>query len=388
MYRKFLSLSLAILFALSLVACSPDTASDDPVSQEQSSADATDPTHFYEEVSDLITVDAKVIGRTPGEIPSVYVGTQPELNRETFDRFLSALGDSVAEVLTDQSTSEYSVFVAKTKNGAYTDSSIDFGFGYQVSYSADSHTPYSVAVNNYGPYRRAMYEDYDNTELFTTPKSFAFGSSEEIDAQVRKVLAVLGIENAVLVETLYLDHTILAEAEQAQAMQDKAAIAGNELTLKDSWTSADDAYFLTYEIGCQGVQMTPTFDPVGSVEAYMPSQIEVIWGEKGCIYLMVNNPWIFGEVVETGATLITAREALEEALAILNLAPTDYERVVNEVSLRYYYAQDGDRYLLRPCWNISVLSLDVQHYFMGEPTSEPRDYLNYILLDAYTGQEL
>lgn len=388
MYRKLLTLSLAVLFALSLVACNPEVSADDPVNQGQSSADTTDPTYFYEEVSDLITVDAKVIGRTPGEIPSVYVGTQPELNRETFDRCLSWLGDSVTEVLTEQSTSEYSVFVAKTKNGAYTDGETYGDLGYKFSYSADSYTPYSVAVKNYGPYQRAMYEEYDNTELYTMPKSFAFGSPEEIDAQVRELLAVLGIENAVLVETLYLDHSVLAEAEQAQAMQDKEAIAGKELPLKGSWTSADDAYYLTYEIGYQGVQMTPTFDPVGSVEAYVASQIDVIWGAEGCIYLMVYNPWIFGEVVETGTTLMTAQEALEEALAILNLAPTDYERVINEVSLRYYYAQDGDRYLLRPCWNISVLSLDVPQIFMGQESGEPMDELNYILLDAYTGQEL
>ena len=388
MYRKLLTLSLAVLFALSLVACNPEVSADDPVNQGQSSADTTDPTYFYEEVSDLITVDAKVIGRTPGEIPSVYVGTLPELNQEAYHQFLEALDDSVSEVLTDISESEYEMFVTKTKNGALAGFNTAVGFSYNISYSADSYTYYGVAVSNYGPYERVKYQEEDNTEYFTEPKSFAFASPEEADAQARALLEVLGIQNAILVETLYLDHATLSEQYQIQAPTDKIAVTGNDVPDKDSWTSADDAYYLTYEIGYPDIRLIPTYQPVGTNENYVSSTFRIVWGAEGCIYLQGSNPWIFGEVVETGTALISAQEALDEAIAILNLAPTDYERVINEVSLRYYYAQDGDRYLLRPCWNISVLSLDVPQIFMGQEIGEPMDELNYILLDAYTGQEL
>lgn len=388
MYRKLIALTLSLLLSLSLAACTPETPGGSTENQGQSSADTTDPTHFYEEVSDLISVDADVLGRTPGEIPGVYVGSLPRMDQEVYGQFLAALDDSAAEVLTDVTEKEYTMFVTNTARSGYAGFNTSPGFSYSLSYSADSYYPYGIALNYYNPYDRVLNAESDNTEHFTIPKSFAFASPEEADAQAKELLEVLGIQNAVLVETLYLDHTTLAEQEQAIASQDKEALSTGKVTLKDSWTEADDAYHLYYEFSHQAVNLIPTNQPVGTNENYVASYAEIIWGAEGCFFLNITNPWCFDQEMDTSSTMVTAREALDEAIAILNLAPVNHERVITQVALRYYYAQDGDRYLLRPCWNITVLSLDVQEYFMDEPYGEPKDELSYILLDAYTGQEL
>ena len=378
---------VAVLLSLALLMVGCGTETPGPDSTEgQSALDSTDPTHFYEELAENITIDAVVDGRTPGQIPAVYEGTIPPLNREVVDRFLTGIGDSVVQVVDEKSTEKSWLLNARTELGGFVSTSITVSTtdrtGSVFSYTSAEELRYSVPVNYYSPCWRALQPDSDNSELYMEPRSFSFATVEEADAQVRDCLALLGIHNVELEEILYLDHQILAEQEQVEMSSSKEGQDGSNLEDNESWTEADDAYHLYYEVGHEGIHMIPMlFDD--RPQPYIPTEIRVMFNRNGIVSLYVETPWIFGEQVEAGETLLTAQEAMEKTKEILLVAPAPYEQIVDRISLRYYYQQDGDRYILRPCWVASVLGVDVVKF---EGADQINEY-SYIILDAYTGQE-
>lgn len=375
-------LSLALLMA----GCGTETPGLDST-ESQSALDSTDPTHFYEELAENITIDAVVDGRIPGQIPAVHEGTIPPLNREVVDRFLAGIGDSVVQVVDEKSTEKSWLLNARTELGGYVSTLINTSTTAittsTFTYSSAEEQKYSVPVNYYSPYWRALVPRFDNSEVYMEPRSISFATVEEADDQVRDWLALLGIHNVELEEILYLDHQTLAEQEQVKMSSSKEGQDGTNLELNE-WTEADDAYHLFYEVGHEGIHMIPIPLDEKRPQPYNSTEIRVICNRNGIVWLYVETPWIFGEQVEVGETLLTAQEAMEKTKEILLLAPAPYEQIVDRISLRYYYQQDGDRHILRPCWVASVLGVDVVKF---EGADQINEY-SYIILDAYTGQEL
>lgn len=382
---NFLHLVAVLLsLALLMVGCGTETPGPDST-EGQSALDSTDPTHFYEELAENITIDAVVDGRIPGQIPAVHEGTIPPLNREVVDRFLAGIGDSVVQVIDEESTGKRWLLNARTELGGYVSTLINTSTtaitGSTFTYSSAEEQKYSVPINYNDPHWRELNLDLDNSEVYMEPRSISFATVEEADAQVRDCLALLGVHNVELEEILYLDHQTLAEQEQLLMSSSKEAQMGTNLELNE-WTEADDAYHLYYEVGHEGIHMIPSMIDEKRPQPYTTTSIRVICNRNGIVWLCVETPWIFGEQVEVGETLLTAQEAMEKTKEILLLAPAPYEQIVNRISLRYYYQQDGDRHILRPCWVASVLGLNVEE-FAGYEKNE----YSYIILDAYTGQE-
>ncbi|MGM9641223.1 MAG: hypothetical protein ACI3V3_07630 [Faecousia sp.] len=388
MKHKLYAILIALLLAAVLAGCGQESRES---SLPDSTSDSTDPTHFYEEVAEGLTVDAQVSGRTPGVVPAVYTGSFPALDRAAVDRFLAVCGDAVANVELDVEKGNVWNFVATTDKDAYVGAAICVDSmelnSYSFSYSSSEYHWYGDVLACYPRFYRAKYPEWDNSDWFREPKAFGFATEQEADAQVRSFLELLGVQNVALNETLYLDHRVMEEAQHTDAAIQKMTGKGQELKFKESWTEADDAYHFTYEITQDGFPMVPEVN-TGAAQIYIPSMIEVICNRDGIVYLQVFAPWASGEQTEAPETILTAREALENAKEILCLTPVSYERVVKEVSLRYYYVYDGDRCLLRPCWYVATLGLQVPQLVLGEVVDEPRDEYSFILLDAVTGQEV
>ena len=161
---------------------------------------------------------------------------------------------------------------------------------------------------------------------------------------------------------------------------------GGEPEYKPEWTEADDAYHFYYLVGHEGIPVVHGLDS-GRSYRYFRTDIRVIYNRDGVVYLQISNPWAFGQQVETAESILTPQEAVEEAREILSLTQVPHRRVVKEVSLRYYYKQEGEKVYLRPCWFVAVLGLQVQDMFQGQDLNEPYDRYEYIVLDAITGQE-
>lgn len=392
--KKIISLALALLIFL-LAGCGPEgTVSDHRQTTGVTNATGpSDPSHIYEEVSDKITIDAVLEYPEPDWVPAVYEASHPVLNRETVDRFLAAVGDSVAEVTTDEYLDElctWNFFANTEKNGLvglnYRVGSQDVT-NYTFNYSVTGISKwYNHVLCYYNKYDRAEYPDYSNAEKFMEPKDFAFATAEEAEAQVRALLELLGIHNPILTETLYLDHETLAVEEKSEVANAKMTGKGGEPEYKPEWTEADDAYHFYYLVGHEGIPVVHGLDS-GRSYRYFYTGIRVIYNRDGVVYLQISNPWAFGQQVETAESILTPQEAVEEAREILSLTQVPHRRVVKEVSLRYYYKQEGEKVYLRPCWFVAVLGLQVQDMFQGQNLNEPYDRYEYIVLDAITGQE-
>ncbi len=402
MYRKLLSLSLAVLFTLSLVACSPDPSTDNPVSQGQSSSDATsvsnpavlsDPNHYVETISDNLKIDARIVPLPDDAEPGVYLGSVPQLNQEIVDNFLATIGDSVAVVNQDEYLDElkmWNYFLDTEKQAFfgsnYSVDSIDVP-EYRLSYSSSQWHWYNNVIHYKEPYQRVRNPELDNSHRYQEPKSFAFATEDEALEQVQAILNSLGIYNAEVIETLYLDHAIMAEEEKTPLSLNSMTGKGGEPEYKPQWTEDDDAYYFIFNIAHTGIYLQPSMNSNTDLP-YAGSTVDVLYGKDGLVWLVIDNPWVFGELVESSEALMPTEDVISRVKEILQFSATPYTRTVDEIALRYYYRQDGDKILLRPCWVASVLGEDIPNEFMGQVLGEPYDDYSFIIFDAITGQEL
>lgn len=386
---------LLLIQICALYACNenPSQGSELNIPEPSVGLEAEAPTHFYEVVTDNITIDASVSPLPEGATPAVYEGAVPELNKETLDAFLSAVGDSVTNVLEDSYADELKIwsYVYQSEKGAYAGCSTRVGSQdvttFSFSYTHPDASWIFNALNYYDKYDAVQNPGLGNNELFLEQKTFSFATEQEALTEALRILEILGIHNAVLSETLYLDHETLAIEERSDRVLDKSAAKGVEPEFKPQWTEADDAYFFSFDIEHEGILVQSRLETTRDT-IYIPTRVQVIYNQSGVISLNITQPWVFSATSETTESILSLEEATEKVKEILLYSYVPHERIVDELNLRYYYRQDGDRVYLRPCWIASVLELQVQAMFNGELVGDPYDRYSFIIIDAITGQEL
>ena len=386
------SAALALASLLTLGACKTEPASHvgtTSASQESApdlSGDVNNPGHYCEKINDQISIDAQVMGPSEGVVPKVYVANLPELDIPVLQTLLQKFGDDVGEIRVDESDKNSHTVIMSTKSGGYADfmvGSVNSDFpGWNMTYNTSQNVWYSNVYIDYGPAARNEHPGVDNTDLYREPKEFSFGTPEEAEKEIREALKAIGIENLQRTELFYLDHKIMAEAEKSEAVYDKMTKGGSEeAEYKEAWTEADDAYAMRFTVLQDGITTLP-YSFTRTVISNAETTIDVIWNKDGIVHLYIMMPWLFEEEVETPTNLVTANEVLHIVQEKLGKSKPPYERVVDDISMRYYYVQDKDRWLLRPCWMVMILNKDKA--YGGE-----RPYFDHstILIDAITGKE-
>ena len=146
-------------------------------------------------------------------------------------------------------------------------------------------------------------------------------------------------------------------------------------------TEDDDGYMFTFNCGQDGIPMLES-GWYGQTEQYVPVTIWVRYNRQGVTNLVVQGALNFEEVVEEPPSIVPASEALALAKEITQSVVSSYDRVIDGISLRYYSRQDGDRWLLTPCWEVAVCQKGVK---LSEDVVS--DVYTYIVIDALTGVE-
>ena len=394
MYLKTRVGSAALVLAslLTLTACKTEppsgteTTSTTQESVPDLSGDVNNPGHYYEKINDQISIDTNVMGPSEGVTPKVYVANLPELDIPVVETLLQKFGDDVGEIRVDESDRNSHTVIMSTKSGGYADfmvGSVNSDFpGWNMTYNSSEYEWYSNVYIDYGPAMRNEHPGVDNTDLYREPKEFSFGTPEEAEKEIRQALKAIGIENLQRTELFYLDHKIMAEAEKSEQVYDKMTKGGSmEAVYKEAWTEADDAYSMRFVVLQDGITTLP-YSFTRTVASNAQTTIDVIWNKDGIVHLYIMMPWLFEEVVETPTNLVTANEVLHIVQEKLGKSKPPYERIVDDISMRYYYIQDKDRWLLRPCWMVMILNKD-------QPTEGEMVISDHsvILIDAITGEE-
>ncbi|MDD7652398.1 MAG: hypothetical protein PUK81_07655 [Firmicutes bacterium] len=348
------------------------------------------PTHIYEEVREGFLIDAEVTGAPEGVTPKVYVGTLPTYRREAVDAFLSHVGDSISEIISDERIDEsYSFCVTCTSGGRLVcRDSVNNNFEHWVFNYFNPVTDrfYDSAVLYCTPDEAKIYSQYKyNMNLYEEEKDFAFASAAEAEKEVRDTLELLGVQGLVLQKTLYLDHSALEKAYGQELVQrlflgdDGASPAEYE---ERSWSEADDGYMFMFCAGVDGIPMMNS-GWTSQTYTYGPSQVLVRINETGITYISAHNPWMFGEVAEQPEHLLTASEALAVAKERLRDVILGHDIIIDRANLLYYSIQDRDRWTLVPVWEIAVL-----HKGSTIVDGEAFDDYTYIVVNAVTGKEI
>lgn len=223
----------------------------------------------------------------------------------------------------------------------------------------------------------------DNTDLFSEPQDFSFATAEEALAAVKEALAILDVGSLELQETLYLSHEALEIAESSDLIREKNAAKGGEVYVKESWTEADDGYMFVFNCGQDGIPML-TSGWFSQTTNYAPVNIEIRYNRYGITSMVVQGAVNFDEVAEEPASIVSAAEALEVAKEVAQNVVSSRDRIIDRVSLRYTAEQDGDRWLLKPCWEVAVRQKGIVHFDGGV---EDLDVYAYVVVDALTGVE-
>ena len=109
------------------------------------------------------------------------------------------------------------------------------------------------------PYLEAVVLDFENENFnldqYTKPKTFAFGSAEEVYDKTAALFGEYGIDikTGMTVETYYLDHETIAKEHQVDEN-----IPEGKTVKRRNWTADDDAYLYVVKQSVQGVPISPT----------------------------------------------------------------------------------------------------------------------------------
>ena len=130
------------------------------------------------------------------------------------------------------------------------------------------------------PYLDSVYLDFEsenyNLDKYTKPKTFAFGSAEEVYDKAADMFGKYGIDikTGTAVETYYLDHEILAKEETFDEGKPRNP---------RNWSAADDAYLFVVKQSVQGVTLSPTnhFLWPGSFHALSDARYVLIVNKDG-----------------------------------------------------------------------------------------------------------
>ena len=130
------------------------------------------------------------------------------------------------------------------------------------------------------PYLDSVYLDFEsenyNLDKYTKPKTFVFGSAEEVYDKAADMFGKYGIDikTGMTVETYYLDHEILAKEETFDEGKPRNP---------RNWSAADDAYLFVVKQSVQGVTLSPTnhFLWPGSFHALSDARYVLIVNKDG-----------------------------------------------------------------------------------------------------------
>lgn len=418
--KKLLLAVLAVLLVFGASACgeqgpkpSQETQGTNPTNISegmQEETEQTDPTHFYEEVQEGLVIDADVERPDLDFVPKVYEIELAVVSREQLDAFLAERGEKIETVEYDETNKKegMSDFGCLTDKGSYVSlhSHIsELYMGCSLYYSTPSNDWYDsdyvfrytydeAALSGWEKYG-AEYGNFGNSSVrFLEPKEFSFATAAEAEASVRQTLKELGMEDLILDQTFYLDHETMAQVEAdtmawvAEANAEGIVIGKpdeegkqREYTPKESWTEEDDCYTFVYRGGADGMPMTR-----GGLRRetafYSPTEVIVRVGTEGICLLQASQVWRVKEPVEEPEEIIPAGQALEVVKEKISDVVVEEDRGISRVALGYQYMQDGDRWVMRPVWEVTVVRKDIP-----VPPITYDEY-SYILIDAVTGKEI
>ncbi len=348
----------------------------------------TDPTHIYRQVQDNLLIDAEVKGPPEGTVPKVYVGEANIFTQEKVNAFLAWSGDEIAEVTLDIGDDTKHQSVATCRSGARLANSFSLNnppssaFDYKSVESMERYIAYPLSRTQ---------QDYEEcsahrsgrriTYLFEEPTELSFATAQETEGKVREALSTLGLEDLILNRTLYLSHDRMEEAGWILQGEEWAhqAKGGETATFPqwDDWSEAHDCYLFEFFCGVDNVPMS--YHTLDNSTTIVPStDIVVYYTRQGIVGLNIMWPWSACEVAETPERTLSATEALQRVQERLENTISSQMRTVERVELIYLCKQDGDRWLLRPVWEISVWQSGSNDY---------EQKYTYIRIDAITGEE-
>ncbi len=261
--RKALALTLAAVFAFS--GCSM-------ILPEASESEVTELTGAFSSASESVSFAPDATADSTSE-------EAPEDAEEIINKFPSSYSKAIGnigfdiekldcpeELVFHKTTArfkdaKYRQFVEDTLNGLTYKELKETEEIYSVDQNGKMLYAFSCVDSNIDfikydvPYLDSVYLDFEsenyNLDKYTKPKTFAFGSAEEVYDKAADMFGKYGIDikTGTAVETYYLDHEILAKEETFDEGKPRNP---------RNWSAADDAYLFVVKQSVQGVTLSPT----------------------------------------------------------------------------------------------------------------------------------
>lgn len=341
-------------------------------------------THVQEYLDDGLEIDL-VINYPDKSVPHIYRTGLPRLDNEVAHAFLAAIGDPLVEILHDAVEDGWHNVALRTEKDAYfayNRSEKDINLpGYALSYSLPMYSDYSLAFLNYGSQRETS--PLDNSFLYREQKEFAFGTSEQARQQAESILRSLGIENAMLEETLYLDHELMTNYLRTPEAAEAIEVYNAQGLVDTGYDDSYDAYFFRFTLAQDGVLATA--HRLETATSFIgATEMTILINAEGPVSVIVGMPWLFLDVEETPASLISPDTVLWEVMNQELDTLTEFPRIIDDLRLEYLPVQAGDHWLRMPIWIVSVLYKGA--IVLSE--TECRDEHRFYLFDAVSGERI
>lgn len=347
-------------------------------------------THIREDLGEGLTVDLELTVPAPDAQPKVYTAQYPVLDEETVAAFWEALGRKETEVVPHED------WVGRKQYESHSDADDKLSYKYSVSddhgnpcynlsYSKHTVHDYSFAFRDY-IVNRSEHPD-DNTAFYTEEMEFSFMSRKEALAWAERLLQSLGISNVSLRESYYLSHEKLNEqlADEISAWYVEHYNA--QEFAKTGYDEADDAYVFYFDVTIDGIPVLADCFELTTLFYEAPS-VHININRQGVYELWAMKPWQAGEALPTTGKLIDGNEILARVKTLAQNQLSACERVIDRAALRYLPWQDGDRWILKPVWYVSILNRNAVTYYRSETESYLADTRTWYLFDAYTGEQI
>lgn len=389
-----LLLALALLGGCTGGPAESQTIPAKPAQQENETAEPgrTGPvtTHIREDLGEGMTVDLELTVPAPDAQPKVYTALYPVLDEEAVAAFWEALGRTETEVI----PLEDWVGRKQYKSRSDADDMLMYNYSvsddhgnpcYDLSYVEHTVHDYGFAVRDYST-NRSEHPD-DNTAFFTEEQDFSFMSRKEALARAERLLQSLGISNLSLREAFYLDHDRLNEMLADESSAWFIEQYNGQDFAKTGYDEADDAYVFYFDVTIDGIPVIADNFELTTLFYVAPS-VAVKLNQQGVYELWAMKPWQAGEALPTTGKLIDGNEILARVKTLAQNQLSACERVIDTAALRYLPWQDGDRWILKPVWYVSILNRNAVTYYRSETDSFRADTRTWYLFDAYTGEQI
>lgn len=320
-----------------------------------------------------------------GTIPKIYRSELPPMNETIVESFLTVIGDRSAEVLFDETIEGCRNFALNTENGAYLsfnrtveDKNLPI---YTLLYSTPLSFMYSLALRDNWPRRNSSTSN--NTDLYRAEKEFAFGSCLEVQRQAEAVLQSIGIPDAVLTETLYLDHKTMTEYLRTPEGEEALNQAGAQALAQTGFDDSCNAYYFRFSLTMDGIYATENI--LETATSYIPpANLTVLSNASGVVTVYINAPWRFLDEAEAPNAITMPETVLQEVIDWEMDTLTMIPRTIDSLRLEYLTVQAGDHWIRMPVWIVTVRYDVPAEGFSGESAGEHRIYL----FDAISGDRL